>query len=379
MSKLIVDFTEIKEISPHPNADRLEIAKIKGWQVVVGKDSFKVGDNIIFIPPDAILPEHVHEHLGITKYLAELPKGYGGLPENERPKARRVRAARLRGQASYGTVMKPVDATILAGLDQQEFGGWDQVDDIAEQLGITKWEPPIKSTQGDVAKDIVTFHKYTDIENWRNFPDVIQAGEKVSVTEKLHGTNCRIGYVKEPGSAEDSENIFVAGSHNTRRKEFDLKDNQTLYWKPFDWYPSIKNMLKAISKNHGGASVVVFGEIYGSSVQDMAYGLSNGQKDFRAFDIAVDGEYLNFDVKRRYLSNWKVPMVPILWTGPFASDKIEELTDGDTTFEVKQGFTGREGVVITPLFERNDDTIGRVILKSISADYLARKGGTDSH
>jgi hypothetical protein len=37
---------------------------------------------------------------------------------------------------------------------------------------------------------------------------------------------------------------------------------------------------------------------------------------------------------------------------------------------------------VAPVVERYDPTLGgsgRVILKSISADYLARKGGTDDH
>ena len=36
----------------------------------------------------------------------------------------------------------------------------------------------------------------------------------------------------------------------------------------------------------------------------------------------------------------------------------------------------REGVVIRPRTERHDDRTGRVILKSVSGDYLTRKGDT---
>jgi len=48
-------------------------------------------------------------------------------------------------------------------------------------------------------------------------------------------------------------------------------------------------------------------------------------------------------------------------------------------------FNGREGIVITPSKERIDEkmmltgTNGRVVLKAVSADYLGRKEGTDSH
>jgi hypothetical protein len=49
-----------------------------------------------------------------------------------------------------------------------------------------------------------------------------------------------------------------------------------------------------------------------------------------------------------------------------------EHTDGRTV--VGSGAHLREGVVIVPLAERRDDQIGRVILKSVSGDYLTRKG-----
>ena len=380
MSQMIISFTQIKEVKEHPNAERLELAIIKGWQVVVKKGQFKVGDNVLYIPHDAVLPKHVHEFLGITSYLAELPKGYGGIPETDRPEARRVRAARLRGQASYGTVVTPVEATQLAGLaGEPNFAGWDLVNDIAGVLGITKWEPPVKSTSGDTDRDMANFPKYTSIEHWRNFPDIFLPAEKIVVTEKIHGTNCRVGYVTDP-TLEVSDFLFVAGSHNNRRKEYNDKGQLSLYWEPFSWYPTLKDMILCIHNQYKKANVTVFGEIFGSSVQDMSYGMSNGKKDFRVFDIQVNGNYLDYHLKKTYLENFKIPSVPILWTGPYSKEKVEELTDGKSTFDVKAGFTGREGVVLTPVFEREDPAIGRVILKSISVDYLApRKGATDGH
>ncbi|MYG14266.1 MAG: RNA ligase (ATP), partial [Gammaproteobacteria bacterium] len=37
----------------------------------------------------------------------------------------------------------------------------------------------------------------------------------------------------------------------------------------------------------------------------------------------------------------------------------------------------REGVVVRPVAERESPGLGRVILKSVSGDYLTRKGGTE--
>jgi len=76
-----------------------------------------------------------------------------------------------------------------------------------------------------------------------------------------------------------------------------------------------------------------------------------------------------------------IEMVPLLFRGPFSWEAVEEYTYGPTTMcppEAAGRFAGREGCVITPVKERYDADLGgsgRVILKSISADYLARKGG----
>jgi len=187
MSKLIVEITPVLEVKEHDNADKLEILRVKGWDVIASKGAVSEGDHVVFIPPDAVLPQALHEHLSITKYCAELPKGYGDADHFERPTARRVKAARLRGKPSYGTIM-----TMSSFLDYMKLV--DKVnttffpgDDVAETLGITKWEPPVKVIQGDVARDLPAFHKYTSIENWRNYPDVLRDGEQVVMTEKLHG------------------------------------------------------------------------------------------------------------------------------------------------------------------------------------------------
>lgn len=83
-----------------------------------------------------------------------------------------------------------------------------------------------------------------------------------------------------------------------------------------------------------------------------------------------------------------VERVPVIYRAPLGVKLVEQHTDGPTTLFAPGdagAFAGREGIVVTPVVERIDDemiparTNGRVILKSVSADYLALKGGTDSH
>ena len=365
MSTLVVEVCEVKAVSPHPNADALEFITVKGWQVIVQKAlGLKPGDRVVYFPPDTVMPPDLADRLGIARYLAPLPREIDGSRET----GLRVRAARLRGQPSYGTIDHAVDPS------------WEVGHDVKDHYGVTKFEPPMRPSDGDSLPPVAAFHGYTEIENIRNFPDVLQPGEEVVITEKLHGKNCRLGLIRVPGEAGDTFE-FMAGSNDVRRKEVDQKGRPSDFWRPMT--EPARDLLQHLSGDEH--SVVLFGELYGSGVQDMAYGMGNGAKGFRAFDVAVDGKYLDFDAKAALFTRFGVEMVPFLDRGPFSWEAVEEQTYGPTTLcppDQAGKFGGREGCVVTPVVERYAPVLGgsgRVILKSISADYLARKGGTDDH
>jgi len=78
-----------------------------------------------------------------------------------------------------------------------------------------------------------------------------------------------------------------------------------------------------------------------------------------------------------------VELVPVLYEGPFNRDLVKRFTYGPTTLaapdKIRSSFKDREGCVITPQVEQfYAPTGGRLILKSVSADYLDRKGATDN-
>ena len=47
----------VKSLTPIPGADRIEVAEILGWDVVVQKGLHKVGDAVVYFEIDSILPE----------------------------------------------------------------------------------------------------------------------------------------------------------------------------------------------------------------------------------------------------------------------------------------------------------------------------------
>jgi len=419
MSSLIIEICKVDKIEPHPQADRMAIATIKGWKTCVRKNEdgttqFNEGDLCIFVPPDAILPKDLSDKLGVTNYLKQLGKKADGT----RPDGGRVAVSRLRGQPSYGFITNlDVLNSFYTGHGEQPV--WKLGDDVADLMGITKWEPPISCTDGDAERPHPAFHRYFDLENYRNFPDLIPEGEPVVFTEKLHGKNCRLGYIRDNGPTGTMEMTWMAGSHDVRRKESvtrkrknydketkELKveeyQDKSQFWQCLD-KPGIRDLMHGLSTGYGDAdelmktistgevdvsnkNVVVFGEIFGSGVQDMTYGMEAGAWDFRVFDITVNGKYVPAAIKYDWCKRYGVQTVPVLYDGPFSSAKVEEYVTGETTVcsSEKAGvFKGREGIVITAKEEKSVTTekkvFDRLALKAINFDYLERKGGTEFH
>ncbi len=368
MSDINISVEQIEQIVPHPQADRLEIAKILGTQTLVGKDQFKAGDLVVFFPPDMLLPEEVSSALGVQKYLKTT------LFQNRRFPCR-VAAARLRGVPSYGFV-----AEIPADMAHARPGT-----DVTSYYGAEKYEPPVRAYRGfgggtgevwgGLASQPVNFQKYTDIQNYWKYKKALESGLPVRVTEKAHGTNSRVGLLKVDGDFQ-----FVGGSHRTARKQYDPEGRLSVYWEPLQ-HEEVLDMLSCLCNEEH--DVIVYGELYGPGVQDLDYGVAPGTVGWRVFDITVNGYYLDWQDVKEICQTWNVATVPLIYEGPFNHEKVEEWVSGPTLLaepdQIRSAFKGREGVVITPLEETYSDFLGgRLILKAVSADYLARKNSQDN-
>ena len=55
MSRKLASIQIIKDIQPIEGKDRIMLATIEGWHVIVGKDDFKIGDKCVYIEIDSVL------------------------------------------------------------------------------------------------------------------------------------------------------------------------------------------------------------------------------------------------------------------------------------------------------------------------------------
>lgn len=66
----LASIQKITRIVPIENADRIELADVLGWHVVVEKGKFSAGDLVVYCEVDSILPDWLKELSGVRdKYL----------------------------------------------------------------------------------------------------------------------------------------------------------------------------------------------------------------------------------------------------------------------------------------------------------------------
>ena len=115
--------------------------------------------------------------------------------------------------------------------------------------------------------------------------------------------------------------------------------------------------------------VVLYGEIVGSDVQSLDYGYK-GHEGYYAFDLMIDGRYVDYWTFTTACWLYDVPRVPVLYDGPYDFDLVREFAKGETFLDAEHI---REGVVVRSLIERHDPKVGRAIMKYVSDDYLLAK------
>lgn len=369
MTDYKVEVCKVKDVQYHPNGDRLDLVTVKGWTCITGRNDFKVGDLVVFVPPDSIATEEFIEKFNIT-YL----KG--------KSSQRRIGTIKLRDEWSEGLIVPAED-------------GWKEGDNVTDYYGFVKWEPQVQTPQTSsrkqrrgerhmkrLAKRYSKFMpKYTDIENIRNYPDELEPGEKVWVTEKVHGTNFRAGMLPVQGNRlqklwyrlRGKTHTLVVGSRNVIYTD---PSSPTYYRENiYGWVAEAYKLSKLLPPGY-----IVYGEIYGVTLsggavqKNYSYGAKKPEVVF--FDVMVDGKYLNLESAYSFLMNKNLPTAPIVDLVEWDINILKEYFDETSSLDSK---TVREGVVIKPIVERLNKHGNRTIFKAISPEYLAQKERTEGH
>lgn len=352
MSDFSVPVVTIAAIEPIPGADAIELAVIGDYRSVVRKGQFIAGQLAIYMPESSVLPDALIKYIGLEGKLS------GGAKN-------RIKAVKLRGCLSQGILLAlPAELPIIEGAD------------CAALLGIEKYAPHIPMHMAGEMGEMFGKTVPYDIENIKKHNTWLYEGEPVVFTEKLHGTWCGITIVPDLDSDEVLDRDTLVYSKGLGKKGFVFKDNlanaNNLYMK------TVKSLgiHKRLSSVFPYLDVTIMGEIYGIGVQDLHYGETT--PTFRAFEIYLGkypmGRFLDVNDFEAACERAEIETVPFLYMGPYSKEAMLEHTTGKTTLGEHHI---REGIVIRPSIERRNGRGERIILKSVSEEYLLRKDGTE--
>jgi RNA ligase (TIGR02306 family) len=348
----------IGEIRPIEGADNIELAMVGGWQAITKKGEYKTDDLIIVATTDAVIPLTISDEMGVTGYLR---------------KGQRVRTVKLRGVYSE-CLLIPYKFTRVVHKDG---------DDLMEELGIYKYEPPVKMVEMSVGGRKVkyhqnpNFHVYHKFPNLKNAPEMFNEEDLVTITRKLHGTNARYGIVrkKKLSILDRVKKLFgvkwvgyeyAYGSHNVEKGSDSQGFYSTDVWRTIaDNYEIKSKLWKFVktfaSEEYLGDGLIIYGEIYGHGIQkNYDYGLDGLR--FAGFDVELSGKYLPYHDEKHIFEVLDLPRVPILYLGQWSKTEQDKHVFNNMILGTK---VPHEGVVVKHVNgERHK--VGKVI----NPDYL---------
>lgn len=360
-----VTIETIKTSIHHPNADRLNVCTLEGmnYQFVTARDEFKPGDNVLYFPLDAVLPQELLKKMGLEGRLAGKEKN-------------RIKTMRLRGEISQGIVGP------LSLINPEEMGGAPMAtapyssEELTMYFGVTKYDPPpIPCQNGTLVSLPCGLHEY-DIESADRYNEVVEQvlmDQFVSITEKIEGMNFSVTWdVKHAQGYVNQRNFSIIPN-----KEGD----KHFFWRTAE-ERKILELAQFIAKLKNADDVSVYGELVGPGSQGNYYGLK--KNDVPLFDIKVDGRFIPVDEFYNIVeqAGWEIfkksqgyTIVPLIAHDVLLRNWLNGRTLRQASTDKSRWNNDklREGIVIKPKVEQYSPQLkGRLIIKQHSPEYLEK-------
>lgn len=352
----------IERIDPIEGRDRIGLAKVEGWRVIVALDQFKAGDLCVYVEIDSVLPEHEEfEFLRSKKF--------------------RIRTMKMAGVYSEG-ICFPMSILPVSNYP------WEIGDDVTELLGIRKYDeygdeaPPAKPQKPDSwLRGFLFRHRitrplarllYSETKRERDgFPPEVSKTDETRIQnlpyEELLGKDLRYE-VREKLDGQSAtyllrkrrwpfRNEFVVCSRNIRLTTPD----DSSYWQMAEKY-HIREALEELIDGH--AWICLQGEIIGPGIQGNPYALS--ERALYGFNLIWPEGKEEATLAEARMRAHGIPWVPMIdgsFALPLTCDKMVRLADGVS----KIAPVAREGLVLRNYAKH-------ISFKAVSQAYLVGHG-----
>lgn len=278
MTRKLASVRRIRDLQPIPDADRIELAFVDGWQVVVKKGEHFIGELVVYFEIDSWVPNYLAPFLSRDKE----PRSFNNVP------GERLRTIKLKKQLSQGLILSLFDADVGTLVVEG--------DDLTEQLNVQLYEKPLPAQLAGIAKgNFPSFLRKTDQERIQNINLDKYQGYMWEITEKLDGSSMTV-YIKD--------GVFGVCSRN-----IDLKETEGNAF----WEAARDNQLEEKMITFGG-SFAIQGELIGEGIQGNPYQLQG--RHFYVFDVFdIDSKSYLLPFERLALAKvLELNHVPLLYT-----------------------------------------------------------------
>lgn len=327
----------ISALEPIPGADRIEVARVDGWNVVVRKGEFRVGQQVVYFEIDTCLPVNWPQF----SFLKER-----GVKDTEEGPMHVLKTVRLKGVYSQGLILDLGDF-----LSEGRRISQDGVD-LTGELALGKWEKPIPLSMGGqtAGKFPLDMTPKTDSERIQNLSDKdwaeIQSHDWIA-TLKVDGTSCT-ALMRPDGEV-------VVASRN-----WSIKDGDNLYWRT----ARESGILDALTRG-----LVIQFEIAGPGVQGNPYKLDRVRPFI--FSVMRDGRPFGRRLWRHDPElRLAAPLLPLEL--PATREEAIEQANGLTT-DIGGATVAAEGIVWHTVDGEAPKCLGRPTFKVVSNKYLLKQ------
>lgn len=316
----------IQKIEPIEGKDRIVLATVENYKSIIAKDDFKVGDKVIYVFYDAILPVREEFEFLRKRCFSEKWQGF------------RIKPMKMGGVISEGLVLS------MSLLDKDYPVGTV----VTDKLGIRRYDPEAleegntyrtNKKRNPIIKWLMKFKwfrklfkKWFNHSEYRGYPTNVPKSDETNiekcydyiktvaepfiVTEKVEG-QAGMYYYKAKGN---KLNVY---SHNFLMNGGNWQKVAVIY--------NIKDKLRKYCKNHNLKEIAISGEIIGESIQKNIY----NRKSLELYLYNAyyeDGRRFNWDELTSLAKEIDIPTVPYIDTV-----KISDFADVDAILEYANG------------------------------------------
>lgn len=372
---------KVDEIRPIEGADRVEVAIVNGWHIMVRKDQFKPGDLAVYFEIDSKVPaeepfmflEPKHFKIKTQKYFKGTVISQGLLMSFED-------FGWEKDAYKLGDFLtQKLKVTYAVEEDNaRKASSVDKYKKMAQRHGKLFSHQPFRWLMRRTWGKKILFMFFgktsdkktgwpawvakTDEERVENMPWILENKNPWVATEKIDGTSTTFTMKR----GKFGKNDFYVCSRNV---VFDKPDKNcfydtNVYIEMAEKY-DIEKILESILTNDPTLDwVTLQGETYGAGIQKRDYGLKEHR--FAGFNFITSKEGRWDSVRAaKFMTQYNIPWVPILDENYILPDTIEELR----AFSHSEG-SRIDGVIKEGIVFRSQD--GSMSFKCVDPEFLLK-------